>query len=464
MLSPTINHIPDEVLLEIFDFYRQAIDSYDLQWRWKFAWFSLAHVCRKWRAVVFASVSRLDLSIPVGPDKPRHIKTILSGPLPIIINYRCMYRDITGSALWRMRAALRHHDRVRRISFEASGASFDKFIKATNCPFPLLESLSLRFGYGDKPKLPNTFLRGPDLSDLHLQRLKLKRVSLASISGFLLSATALTDLTLLIDTGFNSSSEPSLLACLKGMLSLCHLDLSISSEFPLPPSTPKDIVTLLKLSSFRYVGHSVFLDTLTAGLSAPSLRRINIRFSHNLWPPTVHLPRFINEIEKRYHSVHVSFKNRIFCLSLLTQSEYISQRMPRFKLGPFRRRSAESIIEMSGALSMKFATVEEFRFTFDRKYDPASDENLIAWRRFIQQFLSVKAIRIRGVNNYSIARILLHRDHGNPGELLFLPVLEEIDLGAKPFGEECESQLAAFEPFISARQQAGLPINVFFRS
>lgn len=40
-----INRLPDEVLLEVFDFYRQSFgDQYDNQWRKKYARFSLAHV------------------------------------------------------------------------------------------------------------------------------------------------------------------------------------------------------------------------------------------------------------------------------------------------------------------------------------------------------------------------------------------------------------------------------------
>src|SRR6267154_6383359 len=107
-----INHrLPDEVLLEVFDSYRQSISFYSHYWREKYAWFNLAHVCRRWRAVMFASSSRLDLIIIVGPEKPGHIKTILSGPLPILIDYSHLYGppvEITGSALWRLRAALRH--------------------------------------------------------------------------------------------------------------------------------------------------------------------------------------------------------------------------------------------------------------------------------------------------------------------------------------------------------------------
>ncbi|KAI0269724.1 hypothetical protein BGY98DRAFT_280108 [Russula aff. rugulosa BPL654] len=263
----TINRVPDEVLLEIFDSYRQSIDPYDHHWRKEYVWFNLAHVCRRWRAVMFASSSRLDLSITVGPQKPRHIKTILSSPLPISIEYECLYGDTTGSALWRMRAALRHRDRVREISFggpgfhsnrfatERVGIFFGKFIRATSYHFPALESLALYFLYGHEPDIPATFLRGPDQSKLRLRRLRLYEAPLASISGLLLSATALTDLTLTNTTSntaiFDSSQGSSLLACLQGMQSLRNLDLTVpyfprDSQFQ--HSTSKDIVPLLKLT------------------------------------------------------------------------------------------------------------------------------------------------------------------------------------------------------------------------
>ena len=121
---------------------------------------------------MFASSSRLDLIIIVGPEKPGHIKTILSGPLPILIDYSHLYGppvEITGSALWRLRAALRHRDRVRKISFGGSRwgvNSIGKFIMATNYHFPSLESLDVCFPPGHEPDIPATFLRGPDQSDL----------------------------------------------------------------------------------------------------------------------------------------------------------------------------------------------------------------------------------------------------------------------------------------------------------
>jgi hypothetical protein len=121
----SINNLPDEVLLETFDSFRRGVDPYDQKWKREHLWLILAHVCAKWRAVVFASINRSDLSITVGLEQPGHIKAILSSPLPLFLDYRrtpdCQWKEdftgMTGSAHWRMRAALKlHRDRVPKDS------------------------------------------------------------------------------------------------------------------------------------------------------------------------------------------------------------------------------------------------------------------------------------------------------------------------------------------------------------
>jgi F-box-like len=469
--SPII-HIPDEVLLEIFDSYRRIINSYDHQWRKKHAWITLTHVCRKWRATMFASASRLDLAITVGPEKPGDIETILSGPLqlPILIDYMWLYEDISDSALWRLGAALRHHDRVREIAFEGGTTNFDKLFKATNCPFPVLESLVFRFRYSDEAEIPDTFLSGPDQSVLRLRRLNLYGVSLTSISRFLLSATSLTNLALSIDTAFSPSRATSLLACLQGMPFLGHLELDILSRplDSLSRPTPKHIVPLSQLTYFLYIGSSIFLDALVAGLSAPSLRDVNINYDlATVWPPFAHLSRFISEIERRYHAVHAAFQGSGFHLSLLTQSECIPPYDPRFRLDSVSNCSPELIMQMSGELSAMFTTVEELRVTFDKIAVHVWVDS-IPWRRFLQQFPNLKALRtegIEGANTYGFARSLL-QDHEESGDdLAFLPTLEEIEFGNNPLSTDRRqrgSELAAFQRFVSVRQQAGRPVKLSF--
>jgi hypothetical protein len=104
----------------------------------------------------------------VGPKKPGHIERILLGPFLILLDYKRMFEDITLCALWRMHSALEYQDRVREISFEGTSAWFNEFFRATNRPFPELESLVLRSKYGDELEIPDTFLGGPDLPDMHL--------------------------------------------------------------------------------------------------------------------------------------------------------------------------------------------------------------------------------------------------------------------------------------------------------
>jgi hypothetical protein len=104
--------------------------------------------------------------------------------------------------------------------------------------------------------------------------------------------------------------------------------------------------------------------------------------------------------------------------------------------------------------------VEELRVT------KIAAEDYTLWRRFYQQFPSVKALRTEDTNNYCIARTLL-QDHEEPDDgLTFLPALEEIELGKNPSStheSQYGTELAAFQPFVTARQQAGRPVKVFFR-
>ena len=116
----------------------------------------------------------------------------------------------------------------------------------------------------------------------------------------------------------------------------------------------------------------------------------------------------------------------------------------------------------SGVLSKRLATVEELfvSVTLDQKDN--FWENNILWRRFYQQFPSVKTLRTEDTNSAHYIARALHRDLI---DLALLSALEEIDLGEKLSTYEKsqrESLLAAFQPFVSARQQVGRPVKVLF--
>jgi hypothetical protein len=119
---------------------------------------------------------------------------------------------------------------------------------------------------------------------------------------------------------------------------------------------------------------------------------------------------------------------------------------------------------MSDYLLTKLFTVEELCVNF--AFAKMDAEDCILWRRFYQQFPSVKVLRTEGANYSCIACTLL-QDREEPDDVLALfPALEEIELGNGEFWihqRRGESELAVFQPFVSARQQAGRPVKVFFR-
>ena len=99
--------LPDDALLEVFDFFlrkKQRIEE----------WVALAHVCRRWRSVVFQLPLRLNLQLCC-TRKTRARDTLdIWPPLPLTIYDNNIVNDETG--MDNIIAALEHNDRVCDIS------------------------------------------------------------------------------------------------------------------------------------------------------------------------------------------------------------------------------------------------------------------------------------------------------------------------------------------------------------
>jgi hypothetical protein len=100
--------LPDDVLLNIFDFYMPAEDDY---FKKKDEWTALAHVCRRWRSVVFQSPNRLNLRLVCTPYTRVRETLDIWPPLPLIIstNYRPSYKS--DNLQDNIIAALEHNNR-----------------------------------------------------------------------------------------------------------------------------------------------------------------------------------------------------------------------------------------------------------------------------------------------------------------------------------------------------------------
>jgi hypothetical protein len=184
--------IPDVALLEIFDIY---VDE-----TWIEEWYTLVHVCRKWRNVIFRSPRRLNLRLYCKARTPVRETLGVWPLLPIVIM-------VYGYEMWgvdNIIAALEHNDRVFQLNLiDFPSSQFGKVLAAMQRPFPTLTLL--RLGLDDETSLvqPELFLGG---SAPRLQTLHLDRIPFPGLPKLLLSATDLVDLELrrIPDSGYIS--------------------------------------------------------------------------------------------------------------------------------------------------------------------------------------------------------------------------------------------------------------------
>jgi hypothetical protein len=293
----TIHLIPDSILLEIFDLCRKnrrcsAAPAYENRpatiLKWKFV-----HVCQRWRYLILASPSRLDLKLVCSPGTPVR-KTLGSLPaFPIIIDYDKVSSKDKANVI----AALGHPDRVRRIGLSGlTRTLWEKLDAAMQEPFPALTHLSFTGPEGQDeraPVLPRKLLGGG--STLCLQELYFEGMSCPALPQLLLSARDLVNLcfTKIPSTCYVSPEE-----MLTGLAGLTRLE-SLVIEFQ--PSTLSNFladqrlttlamptVRLPSLELFKFKGFSEYFEGLVARIDAPWVMRFNIEYFSQ---PAYHIPQ-----------------------------------------------------------------------------------------------------------------------------------------------------------------------------
>src|ERR1700679_2915681 len=193
--------LTDDVLLEIFKLY--VIEGFRLLGRRRIeGWQMLAHVCRRWRSVVFQSPRRLHLRLLCTPQT--RVRDVLDvwPPLPLIIRdpYGIPKHRNGTSGVDNIIAALEHNDRVCQIQLRhlTTSSELDYITDSAAMHKPFSELTDLRLGgfvyQGLESILPDSFLGGtaPRLRSLHLDG-----VPFLGLPKLLLSATHLACLDLL---------------------------------------------------------------------------------------------------------------------------------------------------------------------------------------------------------------------------------------------------------------------------
>jgi hypothetical protein len=281
--------LPDDVLLEIFDFLLRENRRIE-------EWMTLAHVCQRWRSVIFQSPLRLNLQLLCTPTTRARDLNIWP-PLPLIIDDYSIFSDEIG--VDNIMAALDHTDRVCQITLKYfSNPKLEYVVNsaAMQKTYPDLTNLELSV-YDDesRPMIPDSFLGG---TAPRLRSLQLFNVPFLGLPKLLLSTTHLVDLDLYIPR-FGYIPPETMATSLFALTNLEFLRLKFryprprpSLESRRPPPLTRSI--LPSLTKVEFEGVSEYLEEILARIDVPRLNELDITFFNQIIFDTPQLFQFIS--------------------------------------------------------------------------------------------------------------------------------------------------------------------------
>ena len=328
----SIDMLPDDVLLEIFDFlveeevvrpFRVNIEAYIEEWQ------TLVHVCRRWRSLVFESPRRLNLRLFCSNRTPARDTLDVWPALPLVI--KCIGRaEIVDNVI----AVLERSDRVCHICLTIFERSYvGELSAAMQAPFPKLIVLVL---HGTVSALPNSFLGG---SAPRLEHLTLRGIPFPGLPKLLLSATNL--LRIFLDDIPHSGyfSPEAIVTALSTLTCLDTLRLHFESpqsrpdpERQHPPPPTRSVLT--NLGSFQFKGDSEYLEVVVAHIDAPRLKYLETILFNDIVFETPQSTQFISRTltVEALETAHVIFKGDAATVefSSLTSGNYETLRVKSY--------------------------------------------------------------------------------------------------------------------------------------
>jgi F-box-like len=463
----TIDTLPDIALLEIFDFYvAQAPDPpiYNRE-----TWITLAHVCRKWRDIVFASPRRLNLRLLVTPMSS--VGLMLDTWPPLLI-------DIWGFELggWGMDtiiAALEHDDRIRQIElFDSSSFHMELALEAMRKPFPELMSLSLQF-FDEEPNqvtvtwpaIPDSFL-GESVPRLQSLRLISIPFPLPALQKLLLSATDLVKIRIWKVPNSWYISPKEVITCLSTLTRLEEFELGFQSRDDwgsrrLPPSILSTRCVLPALTSLQFKGVYEYMEDLMARIDAPQLDNLKLFLFDQPVLAAPQLAQLVGRTPrfKALNELHVLFDQRgIFVLLPCTPRRGLQIGIFRGSYGAQYSALVELCTSESSFLRNLIPTVKHL-YTFESRSLMYWLENTESsqWLELLHPFTAVKDLYLSKEFALYIVPALL----GSVGEgkTEVLPALRNLFLERIPSPGPVEE---ISRQFVAARQLSSHQIAIFY--
>jgi hypothetical protein len=450
-----IDVLPDDVLLEIFDFHVKQCPVLPVKMDVD-AWQSLVHVCRRWRSLVLGSPRRLNLRLFCTP-KTRARDTLDIWPaLPLIVKWNMALSSGTDNVI----AALGQSNRVCEVTlWGLEGGEMEKVLAAMQVPFPELRALQL-YSKG-MPVIPDSFLDG---SAPHLQYFELNGIPFPGLPKLLSSANHLV--TLWLDNIPHSGyiSPEAIVALISVLSSLESLGLEFRShhdrESPsLPP--PKRFI-LPTLHEFRFKGVTGYLEELVISIDAPQLNEMCITFFNQIDFDCPQLVQFINRTPtlRELDEAHVQFRNGTPSVKLRCRTSKFGFYNIRINIpGGEQDWQLSSIEQVCNSSLYPLSAVEDLcierRFEYPQlvwKNDAV--ENTL-WLQLLLPYTAVKNLYLFEEFAPGIAAALQELVGARITEVL--PSLQNIFVeGLEPSGPFQKN----FGQFVAARQLSGHPIAI----
>ena len=451
----SIYMLPEDVLLEVFDFFAEITDEAIEAWQ------TLVHVCRRWRSIVFGSLRRLNLRLLCSNKTQARDMLDVWPALPLYLE--C---DETAESVDNIIAVLERRDRVRYIDLTWIKSSyFGKISAAMQVPFPELTHLHLFLIDETMSVLPDSFLGGsaPRLEDLWLDG-----IPLPGLPKLLLSVTHLVTLHLRSIPHSGYFSPEAIVTTLSTLTRLESLRLLFASPQSRPdparrrPPPPTRSV-LPTLTHLRFKGVSEYLEAVMARIDAPRLNSLYMTLFNDIVFDTPHFNRFISctPTLMALEEARVMFKNGAATVevSSRTSGKYDSEEVELGVTVLCKEMDwqVSSMEQVCTSCLLPLPALENLYIYENtlRQHWQDNTENAL-WLELLHPFTSVRNLYLSEHIAQRIVPALQDLVGSRATEVL--PTLQNIFLEGQPSGPVQEG----IQHVVTVRQATGHPITVSY--
>ena len=465
--SPTVEVLPDNVLLEIFDLVR--LSSAGRSWEHPWQWHRLVHVCQRWRRVVFLSPRRLDLRLFCSNGTPVKETLEFWPALPIVMRYGGFLGSKAPSPEEEenLVTVLRQPDRIYEVGLTITGSLGVRLAAEMQKAMPSLETLRLMVQHNAELLLPDDFLGGsaPLLSVINLHG-----VAFPALPKLLLSAGNLVSLELESIPRSGYFSPEALIMGISAMTQLKAL--TIHFTFPISHFHASNLRTTLSgrtllpaLTNLKFCGVNEYLEAIVVRIDTPRLELIDLRFFNRLVFEIPHLSHFVRRTSQLVSPTQAKIYASGSGVSLILIHQPGTSPGPTTIPAQLRLQvtcrqfdwQMSAIFEITSQLSPFLSGIGQLDVrAFPPPASGRDDLDPAQWVELLQPFGSVERLRVVDELVLDIARVL-QWVASEPNPDLF-PALCELTLGNS---QDFTAALEAITPFICSRELSGQPILIY---